>query len=145
MTWRGRLIAERYGENMNAATPLEGWSMGKSLTATLMGVLVQQSVYEPPAAGADPRMAIRRRPPRENPHRGHPSHVERPARHCTAGPRLRSRRPLSGPCLFWALRETEEYPSPPGTKRDGGFCPAAEVDMWASPLPIALFAQWGEG
>jgi len=21
----------------------------------------------------------------------------------------------------------------------------AEVDVWASPLPIALFAQWGEG
>jgi len=46
VTCRGRLIAERYGENVNAATPLEGWSMGQSLTATLMGILVQQSVYE---------------------------------------------------------------------------------------------------
>jgi CubicO group peptidase (beta-lactamase class C family) len=27
-------------------TPLESWSMGKSLTATLMGVLIQQGVYD---------------------------------------------------------------------------------------------------
>src|SRR5215470_13373102 len=40
VTWRGRLIAERYGEGLNAVTPLEGWSMGKSLTATLMGILI---------------------------------------------------------------------------------------------------------
>ena len=36
VTWRGRLIAERYGDGITARTPLEGWSMGKSLTATLM-------------------------------------------------------------------------------------------------------------
>src|SRR6516162_10188026 len=39
VTWRGRLIAERYGNGITARTPLEGWSMGKSLTATLIGVL----------------------------------------------------------------------------------------------------------
>jgi CubicO group peptidase (beta-lactamase class C family) len=39
VTWRGWLAAERYGEGFTARTPLEGWSMGKSLTATLLGIL----------------------------------------------------------------------------------------------------------
>jgi CubicO group peptidase (beta-lactamase class C family) len=46
VTWRGRLIAERYGNGITVRTPLEGWSMGKSLTATLMGVLIKQGVYD---------------------------------------------------------------------------------------------------
>lgn len=45
VTWKGRIIAERYGEGINLRTPLESWSMGKSLTATLMGILMQQGVY----------------------------------------------------------------------------------------------------
>lgn len=46
VTWRGRLIAERYAPGITAQTPLESWSMGKSLTATLLGGLIQQGVYE---------------------------------------------------------------------------------------------------
>jgi CubicO group peptidase (beta-lactamase class C family) len=46
VTWRGQLVAERYGEGLTARTPLEGWSMGKSLTATLLGILIKQGVYE---------------------------------------------------------------------------------------------------
>ena len=46
VTWRGRLIAERYGEGISAGTPLEGWSMGKSLAATLFGILVNEGVYD---------------------------------------------------------------------------------------------------
>ena len=46
VTWKGRLIAERYAPGITAQTPLESWSMGKSVTATLMGVLIQQGVYE---------------------------------------------------------------------------------------------------
>jgi len=46
VTWKGRIIAERYGPNITPATPLESWSMGKSLTATLMGVLIKQGVYD---------------------------------------------------------------------------------------------------
>jgi CubicO group peptidase (beta-lactamase class C family) len=46
VTWRGRLIAERYASGITAQTPLESWSMGKSVTATLMGVLLQQGVYQ---------------------------------------------------------------------------------------------------
>jgi CubicO group peptidase (beta-lactamase class C family) len=67
ITWRGRLIAERYAAGITAQTPLESWSMGKSLTATLLGVLVQRGVYDlyqrapiPEWQGAgDPRAAIR--------------------------------------------------------------------------------------
>ncbi|HWC75838.1 MAG TPA: serine hydrolase, partial [Blastocatellia bacterium] len=59
---------ERYGENITNRTPLESWSMGKSLIATLMGVLVKQGVYDlwQPApipewqvAKDDPRAKIR--------------------------------------------------------------------------------------
>jgi CubicO group peptidase (beta-lactamase class C family) len=43
---RGNIIGERYMKGLDKDTQLESWSMGKSLTATLMGTLVQQSVYE---------------------------------------------------------------------------------------------------
>ena len=67
VTHRGRIIGERYGPGIDLHTPLESWSMGKSLTATLMGVLIQQGVYDlwQPApvpewqAEGDPRQAIR--------------------------------------------------------------------------------------
>jgi CubicO group peptidase (beta-lactamase class C family) len=45
VTWKGRLIGERYGDGITHTTPLESWSMGKSVTATLMGVLMRQGVY----------------------------------------------------------------------------------------------------
>jgi CubicO group peptidase (beta-lactamase class C family) len=67
VTWKGRLIAERYGDGLTAQTPLEGWSMGKSVTATLFGVLVKDGVYalDQPApipewqTPGDPRAKIR--------------------------------------------------------------------------------------
>ncbi len=46
VTWKGRLIGERYGEGVTARTPLESWSMGKSVTATLLGILIKQGAYE---------------------------------------------------------------------------------------------------
>jgi CubicO group peptidase (beta-lactamase class C family) len=45
VTWKGRLIAERYGDGLGVQTPLESWSMGKSLTATLFGILVKEGAY----------------------------------------------------------------------------------------------------
>ena len=42
---KGKIIAERYREGIDQHTKLENWSMGKSLTATLLGVLMQQGVY----------------------------------------------------------------------------------------------------
>jgi CubicO group peptidase (beta-lactamase class C family) len=67
VTWRGRPIGERYADGITARTPLESWSMGKSVTATLMGVLIRQGAYElaqpapvPEWQGAgDPRAKIR--------------------------------------------------------------------------------------
>jgi CubicO group peptidase (beta-lactamase class C family) len=46
VTWKGRLIAERYGDGVTMHTPLEGWSMGKSITASLFGILVKDGVYQ---------------------------------------------------------------------------------------------------
>ena len=45
VTWRGRIVGERYGAHATMSTPLESWSMGKSITATLMGVLLKQGAY----------------------------------------------------------------------------------------------------
>jgi CubicO group peptidase (beta-lactamase class C family) len=67
VTWKGRLVGERYAEGITGQTPLEGWSMGKSLTATLLGTLIKQGVYDlwqpapiPEWQGAnDPRGKIR--------------------------------------------------------------------------------------
>ena len=67
ISWRGQLIAERYGSSINAQTPLESWSMTKSLTATLMGLLIRRGDYElwQPApipewqTAGDPRAKIR--------------------------------------------------------------------------------------
>ena len=39
------MIGERYGEGITQTTPLESWSMGKSVTATIMGTLIHKGVY----------------------------------------------------------------------------------------------------
>ncbi len=67
VVWRGRLIGERYGPGITVTTPLESWSMGKSITATLIGLLVRDGVYDLQAPApipewqspGDPRAAIR--------------------------------------------------------------------------------------
>jgi CubicO group peptidase (beta-lactamase class C family) len=46
VTHQGQIVAEAYGEGVNLHTPFESWSMGKSLTGILMGVLIQQGAYE---------------------------------------------------------------------------------------------------
>lgn len=46
VTYGGSLLGERYGEGIDIHTPLESWSMTKSLTGTLIGVLMQQGEYE---------------------------------------------------------------------------------------------------
>jgi CubicO group peptidase (beta-lactamase class C family) len=43
---RGRLVAERYADGITAETPLESWSMAKSLTSTLMGMLIHRGEYQ---------------------------------------------------------------------------------------------------
>ena len=67
VTHRGRLIGERYMPGISETTPLESWSMGKSVTATLMGLLIRQGAYrlDEPApipewqSPGDPRQQIR--------------------------------------------------------------------------------------
>jgi CubicO group peptidase (beta-lactamase class C family) len=39
---RGRIVAERYSRGFDARTPQLGWSMAKSVTAGLVGILIQQ-------------------------------------------------------------------------------------------------------
>ena len=67
VAYQGRIIAERYQPGIDHTTRLPGWSMGKSLTATLMGQLIHERVYDlwSPAPVEtwqrldDPRRAIR--------------------------------------------------------------------------------------
>ncbi|MDX1568626.1 MAG: serine hydrolase, partial [Longimicrobiales bacterium] len=46
VTYQGRILGERYADGIGIHTPLESWSMNKSLTGTLMGVLIQQGEYD---------------------------------------------------------------------------------------------------
>ena len=46
VTYKGRIIAERYSDEVDIHTPLESWSMSKSLTGTLMGTLIHQGEYD---------------------------------------------------------------------------------------------------
>jgi hypothetical protein len=63
----GQIVGERYRAGFDKDTQLESWSMGKSLTATLVGVLIQQghlTLDEPAPVSewqqpGDPRAEIR--------------------------------------------------------------------------------------
>jgi len=67
VTHKGLLIGERYMDGITSSTPLESWSMGKSVTATMMGILINQGAYtlDQPApipewqTPGDPRQQIR--------------------------------------------------------------------------------------
>jgi CubicO group peptidase (beta-lactamase class C family) len=65
---RGRIVAERYANGARRDMQLESWSMGKSITGTLIGMLVHQGAFklEDPApvpewrkTPGDPRAKIR--------------------------------------------------------------------------------------
>ena len=67
VTYKGRLIGERYMPGITSSTPLESWSMGKSVTATMMGILIEKGAYSWTQAApvpewqspGDPRQQIR--------------------------------------------------------------------------------------
>lgn len=68
VTHKGRIIGEQYKDEIDMHTKLESWSMGKSLTALMLGVLIHQGVYglDDPAPipewyeeEGDPRQKIR--------------------------------------------------------------------------------------
>jgi len=46
VAYKGHIIAERYQSGLDHTTRLPGWSMGKSLTATLIGQLIHEGVYD---------------------------------------------------------------------------------------------------
>ena len=46
VAYKGHIIAERYQSGLDHTTRLPGWSMGKSLTATLSGQLIHEGVYD---------------------------------------------------------------------------------------------------
>jgi len=66
IVYDGQIIAERYAPGISAETALPGWSMSKSVTSALVGILVKQgklSIYDPVQlaewSGADdPRKTI---------------------------------------------------------------------------------------
>ena len=45
VTYKGKIIGERYAEGITKDTPLESWSMGKSVSATLLSILIKDGVY----------------------------------------------------------------------------------------------------
>ncbi len=67
VVWKGRIVGERYATNIRPRTPLESWSMGKSVNATLLGTLIRRGDYrlDQPApvpewqTPGDPRAKIR--------------------------------------------------------------------------------------
>jgi CubicO group peptidase (beta-lactamase class C family) len=67
VVYKGQIVAERYGLGVTKDTLLEGWSMGKSLLAALVGILIRDGhfgLYDPAPVPewkrpGDPRSAIR--------------------------------------------------------------------------------------
>ncbi|MCT6647312.1 hypothetical protein N4G37_14705, partial [Enterococcus faecalis] len=45
VTYKGQIIGERYGPGITMTTPLESWSMGKSLSGTILATLIRRGVY----------------------------------------------------------------------------------------------------
>ncbi|MEM6913241.1 MAG: serine hydrolase [Pseudomonadota bacterium] len=43
---QGKIVAERYAEGYTQDSPMIGWSMGKSISAALMGILVHQTGFD---------------------------------------------------------------------------------------------------
>ena len=76
VTYKGKIIAEKYGEGINLHTPLESWSMGKSLSATLMGILMRKKVYTLTQPAPIPQWQTQRRRSSKNKNHGHYAYVE---------------------------------------------------------------------
>src|SRR5712671_5632336 len=68
VVWHGRLLAERYAEGYDAAMPLPGWSMTKTMVNALLGIRISEGKLDPGAElpvpewraqPDDPRRALR--------------------------------------------------------------------------------------
>ena len=61
---QGKLIAEKYADGVATDTPLLGWSMGKSVTALMVGLLVEDGTLVPNAPAPVPEWGIAAGDPR---------------------------------------------------------------------------------
>ncbi|CAN0511672.1 unnamed protein product, partial [Discosporangium mesarthrocarpum] len=66
VTYQGRILGERYSDEVDIHTPLESWSMTKSLTGTLMGILIQQGEYDLWQNAPIPEWQVNPGDPRQN-------------------------------------------------------------------------------
>lgn len=64
VSYKGQIIGEKYKEGIDRYTRLEGWSMGKSLTATLMGLLIHQGAYSLDQTAPVPEWQVDKNDPR---------------------------------------------------------------------------------
>ncbi|MEM9670638.1 MAG: serine hydrolase [Pseudomonadota bacterium] len=62
----GKLIAEKYADGVDQDTPLIGWSMAKSVTALLAGILIKDSVLVSDAPAPVPAWRVTENDPRAN-------------------------------------------------------------------------------
>ena len=132
VTWKGRIIGERYRDGITMHTPLESWSMGKSLTATFMGILIEQGVYDLWQPAPVPEWQGEGDPRARDPHRRHHADVERPALPQRRRPRLRSGARLPRPPLR-LHRDGQLVPNtPPPGRNSGRPTPSAAT---ATPIP----------
>ena len=65
ITHKGHIIGERYKDEVDMNTPLESWSMGKSLTGMMMGVLIHKGVYSLDQPAPIPEWQIEKDDPRQ--------------------------------------------------------------------------------
>ena len=107
VTWRGKIIAERYAPGITPRTPLESWAMGKTVLAILMGTLVADGTYDlwQPAPIAEWRQP------------------EDPRRHIRIADLLR----MSGGLRFRGFMDAESYPA--GEYIDDFYVNTADVDV----------------
>lgn len=107
VTWRGKIIAERYAPGITPQTPLESWAMGKTVLAILMGMLVADGTYDlwQPAPIAEWRQA------------------EDPRRDIRIADLLRN----SGGLRFRGFLDAESYPA--GDYIDDFYVNNADVDV----------------
>ena len=61
---KGNLVAEKYADGVTPETPLIGWSMAKSVTAMMAGILVGDGALAPQAPANVPQWQIREDDPR---------------------------------------------------------------------------------
>ncbi len=54
---KGKIVAEKYAAGIKSTTPLPGWSMAKSLTATFVGLLVKEGKLDINKPGIVTRVA----------------------------------------------------------------------------------------